>query len=138
MDAQDLFLSDDMIEMVARKFRLLGEPIRLRLLRLLQEREYSVNELTKAVHGNQSNVSRHLGALHEGGVLNRRREGSNIYYSISDPLVTELCHIVCDHAREQARSMLALLLPRRSQRRAPSGRALHAGNAARSTRRRRR
>ena len=110
-DPNVLFLTDSMIEIIARRFRLLGEPLRLRLLHLLQCREYTVNELAEAIHANQSNVSRHLGALHEGGILSRRREGNSIHYSVTDPVVAELCRVVCDRAMEEARIKLACLQP---------------------------
>jgi DNA-binding transcriptional ArsR family regulator len=70
-----------------------------------------VNELSEAVHANQSNVSRHLGALYGGGILSRRREGNNIYYAVTDPVVNELCRVVCDQAMEEARIRLASLQP---------------------------
>jgi len=108
-DPEPSFLSDDMIELIARRFRLLGEALRLRILHLLQGREYTVNELAEAVHAHQSNVSRHLGALYEGGLVGRRREGNNIYYSVTDPVVSELCRIVCDKAMEEAKMKLACL-----------------------------
>jgi DNA-binding transcriptional ArsR family regulator len=105
------FLTDSMIELIARRFRLLGDPLRLRLLHLLQCREYTVNELAEAIHASQSNVSRHLGTLHEGGLLSRRRDGNNICYSVTDPVVAELCRIVCDRAMEEERMKLARLQP---------------------------
>lgn len=116
MGSAAVFPNDDLMELMARRFRLLGEPIRLHLLHLLQEREYSVNELTAAVHANQSTVSRHLSALYDGGMVNRRRDGSNVHYSISDPLVIELCRMVCKHARDEAESALELLAPGLSRR----------------------
>jgi DNA-binding transcriptional ArsR family regulator len=85
-----------MIEHVARRFRLLGEPMRLRILQVLESGERSVNELVSALHTSQPNVSRHLNAMYDGGLLDRRRDGTNIYYSIADPMVLRLCVLVCE------------------------------------------
>ena len=98
-----------MVESVARRFRLLGEPARLRLLQLLETAEHSVNELAEKLHGNQANVSRHLTALYEGGLLKRRPEGTSVYYSIADPLVGQLCELVCKSTEEKMRMQLDAL-----------------------------
>jgi DNA-binding transcriptional ArsR family regulator len=102
-------LTDEMIEIVARQFRLLGEPIRLRLIQLLDSSERSVNELTVALQGNQPNISRHLTALYEGGLLRRRRDGNSIYYSIADPVVFQLFDLVSGSARQQIQIKLKAL-----------------------------
>ena len=102
-------LPDEMVEAVARRFRLLGEPVRLRLLQLLESGEYTVNELTEKLQGNQANISRHLTAMHEGGLLKRRPDGTSVHYSIADPLVFQLCGLVCRSAQEQIRSQLGAL-----------------------------
>jgi DNA-binding transcriptional ArsR family regulator len=99
-------LSEDMIEIVAQRFRVLGEPLRLRILRALEEGEQSVSQLVETLDAGQSNVSRHLNALYEVGLLSRRREGINIYYGVGDPLVFKLCDLVCTSAREQMRQRL--------------------------------
>jgi DNA-binding transcriptional ArsR family regulator len=90
-----------MIELVARRFRMLGEPQRLRILQALECGEKTVNEVVEAVQGNQSNISRHLQALHEAGLVSRRREGNHVCYGIADPVVLQLCEIVCRSTSEQ-------------------------------------
>ena len=102
-------LPDEMVEAVARRFRLLGEPARLRLLQLLESGEHTVNDLAEKLQGNQANVSRHLTAMHEAGLLNRRPEGTSVYYSIADPMVFQLCDLVCRSTREQIRTQLSAL-----------------------------
>jgi DNA-binding transcriptional ArsR family regulator len=106
MKSKGSALSDEMIDLVARRFRLLGEPARLRLLQILENGERTVNDLAAALGSNQANVSRHLTALHEAGLLRRRPEGTSVYYSISDPLVFKLCDLVCNSARKHARGKL--------------------------------
>ena len=99
-------LSGKMAELVARRFRMLGEPFRLRILQALEPGERAVGELVEALDGNQPNVSRHLHMLHEAGIISRRREGNSIYYGIADPMIFKLCDLVCRSATEKAREDL--------------------------------
>jgi ArsR family transcriptional regulator len=102
-------LSEKMTELVARRFRLLGEPMRLRILQTLEEGERSVSDIVEALGAGQANISKHLQALCHGGLIGRRREGLNIYYRVADPMVFRLCRLVCRSAEEQTRSQLAEL-----------------------------
>ena len=104
---QNLPLSDRMLEVVAARFKALGEPHRLRILQVLEDGEAAVGELTERLKASQSNVSRHLQSLYDAGLVGRRREGSKIFYSISDPTVLKICHLVCARAEEDARNELA-------------------------------
>jgi len=84
-----------MLELIARRFRILGEPLRLRILQELETGQKTVNELVSELNGNQPNVSKHLQILSDGGLVSRRREGTSIVYAISDPMVFKLCELVC-------------------------------------------
>lgn len=95
--------SDKMLELVARRFQMLGEPFRLRLLQLLECGERTVGELVVALDANQPNVSKHLQMLHDAGLVSRRREGTSIYYGIADPIISKLCELVCRSTAEKAR-----------------------------------
>ena len=81
-------------EAVARYFSVLGEVTRLRILQALCEREHCVNELIDITGLAQANVSRHLGLMYQAGVVDRRREGSQVHYRIADGLHDELRHTV--------------------------------------------
>ena len=94
-------MSDKMLDLVARRFRTLGEPYRLRILQELEAGEKSVGELVAALEGNQPNISKHLQVLFDGGLIGRRREG--IFYAISDPMVFKLCALVCSSEAEKSR-----------------------------------
>lgn len=109
MVRRTLPLSDQMVDLVARRFRMLGEPLRLRILQVLEQGEHSVGEVTDALSANQSNISKQLQALHDAGLLTRRREGNSIYYSIADPVVFKLCELVCKGAEEDARTKLSVI-----------------------------
>lgn len=100
-------LTETMTEVVAQRFRLLGEPMRLRILQLLEGGEMPVNEIVDTLKSSQPNISKHLQALCQGGLIDRRREGLNIFYSIADPMVFKLCDLVCNSATEQTRARLA-------------------------------
>ena len=88
-------LSDKMIELIARRFRTLGEAVRLRILQTLQGGGKTVGELVEALDANQPNISKHLQILHEAGLVSRERSGTSIIYAISDPIVLKLCDLVC-------------------------------------------
>lgn len=105
-------LSDKMLELVARRFRTLGEPYRLRILQELEAGEMSVGELVAALDGNQPNVSKHLQILRDAGLIGRKREGTSIFYAISDPLVLKLCALVCSsEAKKSQREFEELAAP---------------------------
>ena len=88
-------LSAEALEMVAGRFRVLSEPMRLRLLATLQEGEKNVGALVEATGSTQANVSKHLGILAAAGMLGRRKEGLNVFYFISDPQIFQLCELMC-------------------------------------------
>ncbi len=94
-------LSDEALALIARRFALLAEPMRLRLLHALFAGELNVNALVEASGGTQANVSRHLQALADAGVLSRRKEGLQVYYAIADPSIFELCELVCGTLERQ-------------------------------------
>jgi ArsR family transcriptional regulator len=88
-------LSEEAISLIAARFRVLGDPSRIRLLDLLMRCEMSVQELVEASEMSQTNVSRHLGLLRREGVVARRREGKLAVYRIADPSIEALCTLVC-------------------------------------------
>jgi DNA-binding transcriptional ArsR family regulator len=88
-------LSDAALEMVAGSFRVLSEPMRLRLLATLQKGEKNVSALVASTGSTQANVSKHLGILAAAGMVGRRKEGLNVFYSISDPKIFQLCELMC-------------------------------------------
>jgi ArsR family transcriptional regulator len=92
---RQLPLNDQAIEIVARRFAVLAEPMRLRLIQELFGGEKNVTELVAATRGTQANVSRHLQTLMGAQVLARRKEGLQVYYRVSDPSISKLCSLVC-------------------------------------------
>lgn len=94
-------LQDDLVELIAERFRALGEPTRIKLLDRLREGEATVQELTEVIGSTQQNVSKHLGVLHEAGILGRRKQGTHTLYAISDDSVLGLCEQVCGGLQRQ-------------------------------------
>ena len=90
-------LSEEQLEQVALRFRLLGEPMRLRILQAVCHKPGTVNEVVKAVGATQANVSKHLALLAGAGILARRKEGQSVYYGMKDQLAMKLCALVHKH-----------------------------------------
>lgn len=88
-------LSEDALQLVAQRFAVLAEPMRLRLIQALFDGERNVTELVTATGGTQANVSRHLQTLTAAHVLRRRKEGLQVFYEIADPSIFKLCELVC-------------------------------------------
>jgi DNA-binding transcriptional ArsR family regulator len=114
-------LNEKMTELAAQRFRLLGEPMRLRILQALEAGEQPVHEIVTVLGASQPNVSKHLHALCQGGLISRRREGLNIYYGITDSMVFKLCQLVCRGAEEHTRSQLAQLSAGSARRKSSAG-----------------
>jgi ArsR family transcriptional regulator len=70
---------------LALMFRVLGDQTRLRTLLALQRGELNVSELCAALRMPQPTVSRHLGILRMAGLVNNRRDGKEIFYSLRNP-----------------------------------------------------
>lgn len=102
-------LPDPLVELVAQRFRLIGEPMRIRLLDRLRDGEASVGELADALGSSQQNVSKHLGVLHQAGIVGRRKEGTRVVYEIADPSVFTLCEIVCGGLQQQVSELAQIL-----------------------------
>ena len=84
-----------LFEKVSQFFAVLAEPSRLRILYALCQGEKSVSQVIEVSGSSQANVSRHLGSLHQAGILRRRKVGTTVYYSICDEVTLEMCQQVC-------------------------------------------
>ncbi|HET9114899.1 MAG TPA: metalloregulator ArsR/SmtB family transcription factor [Gaiellaceae bacterium] len=102
-------LPEDLVELIARRFRVLSEPSRIRLLDRLRDGELSVNELAAQLGAGQQNVSKHLSVLADAGILARRKDGNHVYYRIVDEGVLGLCQQVCGSLEQQLQT-LALIV----------------------------
>lgn len=94
-------MSVEALQLVAARFKVLADPMRLRILQMLEGGEQSVTAITEAVESTQPNVSKHLRTLQDAGLLGRRQEGNTVYYSIADESVFQLCEVVCSSLQER-------------------------------------
>jgi ArsR family transcriptional regulator len=104
-------LPAEALEIVAQRFRALGDPTRLSLLQALFDGERTVQDLCATTGVSQPNASKHLALLLEQGLVARQRDGSFTRYRIADASLQPLCHLVCGSlaARHEAvRASLAL------------------------------
>jgi DNA-binding transcriptional ArsR family regulator len=102
-------LPDALVELVAERFRTIGEPTRIRILERLRHGEASVQELAEHVDSSQQNVSKHLGLLARAGIVGRRKDGTFVYYRITDESVFAMCDQVCGAVQRDLRSLTAAI-----------------------------
>jgi DNA-binding transcriptional ArsR family regulator len=102
---------DELVELIARGFRLLSEPMRIRLFDRLRDGEATVHELADELGSSKQNVSKHLTLLADAGVLARRKEGTSVYYRLADRDVLALCEQVCGSVEQHLLDLAALVAP---------------------------
>lgn len=101
-------LDDRALHHVADYFRALAEPLRLKMLNALREREHNVGELTELCECSQANVSKHLALLAQAGIVERETRGTSVYYHIADRKIYDMCDLVCDQLAEHFTDKAAL------------------------------
>ena len=94
-------LPDPLVELIGQRFRVLGDPMRIKLLDRLRDGAATVSELTDATGGSQQNVSKHLRVLLAAGIVRRTQERNFARYAVADPGVYSLCEQVCGGLRRQ-------------------------------------
>lgn len=102
-------MSPELMDLVAARFRALGEPARLQILHVLRRRELSVNDLVGETGLGQANVSKHLQILHSLGFVARRKEGLFVYYRLADKDVFRMCDIMCGRIESRVRGVERML-----------------------------
>ena len=105
-------LPEALVELIAQRFRVIGEPMRIRLLDHLREHSATVGELGEAIGTSQQNVSKHLLVLHQAGIVQREKRGNHAVYSIADPSVFALCEQVCGGLRRRIAELDGVLAAR--------------------------
>jgi DNA-binding transcriptional ArsR family regulator len=101
-------LDDRAMQHVADYFRALSEPLRLKILNALREREHNVGELTELCECSQANVSKHLALLAQSGIVERENRGTSVYYHIADRKIYGICDLVCGQLAEHFADRAAL------------------------------
>ena len=87
-------LTEEELGHLAKRFKLLGEPMRLKILQSVCHEPLTVNEIVEATGSTQANISKHLALLAVGGILKREKDGQCVYYGLKDKLVMQLCELV--------------------------------------------
>jgi DNA-binding transcriptional ArsR family regulator len=100
---------EPLIEMIAERFQLLAEPMRIRILDQLRDSPMSVGALSDTLGSSQQNVSKHLGLLLRAGVVAREKQGTLARYRIDDASVFELCEQVCGGLQRRIERQWALI-----------------------------
>ena len=102
-------LPEPLVELIARRFRAISEPMRIRLLDRLRAGEATVAELTESLGASQQNVSKHLAVLADAGIVGRRKDGNHVRYRISDESVLAICEEVCGSVQRQLTELQQIL-----------------------------
>ena len=102
-------LPGPLVELIAQRFRVIGEPMRIRLLDALREGPMTINELADALGATQQNVSKHIGVLAQAGIVGRQKDGTRVRCFIADESVFELCEMICGGLRAQVAELDQLL-----------------------------
>jgi DNA-binding transcriptional ArsR family regulator len=102
-------LPEQLVDLIAQRFRVLGEPMRIKLLDRLRDGAATVQELQEATEASQQNVSKHLSVLLAAGLVSRTKEGNYSRYAIADEGVFKLCDEVCGGLRRQLSELDAML-----------------------------
>ena len=102
-------LGEGQLEAAAKLFKTLSEPARLRLLSTLMSGGLTVGELVFETEMKQGNVSKHMKILLDADLVSRVKEGNFVRYSIIDPMISELCKLVCTQTEKSAQTKLERL-----------------------------
>lgn len=104
-------LPDSIVEVIAERFRVLGEPMRIRIIDRLRDGEATIGDLADALGTSQQNVSKHVGILARAGLVSREKDGNSVRCRIADETVLELCEQVCGGLQRQLAELQTLLGP---------------------------
>ena len=107
-------ISEETLQFIASRFKVLAEPMRLRILHSLQRAEQTVTRIIEITGASQANVSKHLAVMTRAEMVGRRKEGLNVFYSITDPVIFELCELVCNRLRNTVAARSAQLRGKRA------------------------
>ena len=102
-------LSNEILILVANQFRVLGEPLRLQILQFLEDGEKSVNQIVEETNSSQPNISKHLRVMQDAGILVRRQEKNNVFYSVADYSIFTMCETVCGSLKAKLENQSKIL-----------------------------
>jgi DNA-binding transcriptional ArsR family regulator len=100
---------DRLFELHAEVCKTLSNPVRLKIIIELQDSEMTVGALAKKLDIRQAHLSQHLSVLRQRGVLNSRKEGVSVYYSIANPKIIKACNLMREVLMERLHKEQSLL-----------------------------
>ena len=98
-------LSDALVEQIAQRFRILGDPTRIKILDRLRDGQASAAELIELLATSQQNVSKHLAILSGAGIVGRSKSDGVTHYRIVDESVMAMCEHVCGALARQVEQL---------------------------------
>ncbi len=104
-------LPEPLVDAIAERFRVIGEPMRIRILDLLRDGDATIGQLAETLGTSQQNVSKHVGVLARAGLVEREKDGNAVRCRIADDSVLELCEQVCGSLQRQVAQLQAMLGP---------------------------
>ena len=111
-----MLMTPEAMKLIAARFKVLGEPLRLRIIQELEKGELNVSDIAEVVGATQPNVSKHLKMLQEAGLLFRRQNGNTVYYSVADKSIFDICGAVCASLRKRYYAQADSLINQRGHR----------------------
>lgn len=87
-------MPDEMLNSIANRFKVLSEPMRLKILRAICTGEKTVQEIVEEAEASQANVSKHLSLMYENGLVDRRKDGLKCYYRLADESFFQVCGLI--------------------------------------------
>lgn len=103
-------IPDGLLGFLTRRMQLLADPTRVRILMRLEQAEACVQELADEFDTTHQTVSHHLGVLHRGGVLSRRKDGTTAFYTVCDFTACRVLEQVLASVTAQAEEMVLRLV----------------------------
>lgn len=94
-------INEGFLEQAAEMLRVMGHPVRIRIAQSLEQGEKNVGDIAREVGAAQATTSQHLKALRTSGLLEARRQGACVYYSIARPEVYKILGCIRDRYTDQ-------------------------------------
>ncbi|MCU0622249.1 MAG: metalloregulator ArsR/SmtB family transcription factor [Gemmatimonadaceae bacterium] len=95
-------LTPEILELIAHRFKALGDPSRLQILNAMRDGELTVTDIVERTGLSQANTSKQLKQLHALGFVSRRKEGLWVRYRLADKGVFKLCDVMCERVEAEA------------------------------------
>lgn len=102
-------IDEEIFELQSKICKAISHPTRLKILHLLRGQELTVNEISQKLDLRQSNISQHLKILRSTDIVDNRKEGLNVYYSLYSEKISEACDLLRNVLHEIQNNKTAIL-----------------------------